>query len=206
MNEDLLGYNEMVEHAMRSVVRQALDRAATTGLPGDHHFYITFRTDHPDTVVPKSLSERYPQEMTIVLQHQFWNLVTDEDGFSVELSFNRKREHLHIPFDALVTFADPSVNFGLQFHVLPADEAMDMIFDEDDIAEELALDDDFEDGELEKKLPSAGKGRRKGGGKDADDSDDDNSAGGDDAGDKDAGGKDAGGDNVVTLDAFRKKT
>lgn len=123
MTEDLLGYNEMVETAMRSVVRQALEKAGEDGLPGDHHFYITFRTDHPDVIVPNRLRERYPEEMTIVLQHQFWGLNADAEGFEVDLSFNQKLEHLRIPFDALITFADPSVNFGLQFHVDPNDES-----------------------------------------------------------------------------------
>lgn len=117
MNEDLLGYNEMVEQAMRSVVRRALERAAKGGLPGNHHFYITFKTDHPDVMIPNRLSSQYPEEMTIVLQHQFWGLQPDDEGFDVELSFNRQHEHLRIPYAALITFADPSVNFGLQFHV-----------------------------------------------------------------------------------------
>ena len=117
MSEDLLGYNDMVEKAMRSVVRQALERAAKGGLPGNHHFYITFRTDHPDVQIPDRLHQQYPEEMTIVLQHQFWGLVADDEGFDVELSFNKVHEHLRIPYDSLITFADPSVNFGLQFHV-----------------------------------------------------------------------------------------
>lgn len=122
MNEDLLGYNEMVEQAMRSVVRKALERAAKGGLPGTHHFYITFRTDHPDVMIPTRLTEQYPEEMTIVLQHQFWGLQPDDEGFDVELSFNRQHEHLRIPYAALITFADPSVNFGLQFHVEVEDD------------------------------------------------------------------------------------
>ena len=122
MNEDLLGYNEMVGQAMRSVVRKALERAAKGGLPGNHHFYITFRTDHPDVMIPNRLSEQYPEDMTIVLQHQFWGLRPDNEGFDVELSFNRRHEHLRIPYAALITFADPSVNFGLQFHVEVEDD------------------------------------------------------------------------------------
>lgn len=124
MNEDLLGYNEMVERAMRSVVRQALERAAKGGLPGNHHFYITFRTEHPDVLLPNRLHDQYPEEMTIVLQHQFWGLQPDEEGFDVELSFNRQHEHLRIPYAALITFADPSVNFGLQFHVEVEEDAL----------------------------------------------------------------------------------
>ena len=94
MSHDLLGYNEMVERAMRSVVRQALNHAAEQGLPGNHHFYVTFSTDHPDIVLPDILREQYPHEMTIVLQHQFWGLETDEDGFEVTLSFNKRQERL----------------------------------------------------------------------------------------------------------------
>ncbi len=124
MNEDLLGYNEMVEQAMRSVVRKALERAAKGGLPGNHHFYITFKTDHPDVMIPNRLVDQYPEEMTIVLQHQFWGLQPDDEGFDVELSFNRQHEHLRIPYAALITFADPSVNFGLQFHVEVEEDAI----------------------------------------------------------------------------------
>lgn len=124
MNEDLLGYNEMVEQAMRSVVRKALERAAKGGLPGNHHFYITFKTDHADVMIPQRLCDQYPEEMTIVLQHQFWGLQPDDEGFDVELSFNRQHEHLRIPYAALITFADPSVNFGLQFHVEVEEDAI----------------------------------------------------------------------------------
>jgi len=172
MNEDLLGYNDMVETAMRSVVRQALEKAATDGLPNEHHFYITFKTEHPDVVIPDSLRERYPEEMTIVLQHQFWALQSDVDGFSVELSFNHKREYLRIPFDALVTFADPSVNFGLQFHVDPDSEDLEGL--------ETDFSDYEENEEQMAEQPSAEVAQNV---------------------EQDDGDK----DNVVTLDAFRKK-
>ena len=99
MTQDLLGYNEMVERAMRSVVRQALTHAAENGLPGNHHFYVTFNTDHPDVGMPDHLRQQYPSEMTIVLQHQFWGLEIDEDGFEVTLSFNKQPERLRIPFE-----------------------------------------------------------------------------------------------------------
>ena len=154
MTEDLLGYNEMVETAMRSVVRQALEKAAQDGLSGEHHFYITFRTDHPDVIMPANLRERYPEEMTIVLQHQYWGLQSDAEGFEVDLSFNQKLEHLRIPFDALITFADPSVNFGLQFHVDPEDESYgadqlgaEPSFAQDDIRPEEAAKDGDSDGD-----------------------------------------------------------
>jgi uncharacterized protein len=117
MSDDDLRYDKMVEEALRSVVGRALSHVAAHGLPGEHHFFITFRTNHPGAVVPPRLRERYPSEMTIVLQHQFWDLDVGEDGFSVTLSFGEVPEHLTIPFDAVAAFADPSVRFGLQFDV-----------------------------------------------------------------------------------------
>lgn len=115
MTEDLMGYNQIVENALKGVVREALSRAAAVGLPGDHHFYITYRTDAPGVQVPQSLREQYPEEITIVIQHQFWDLVIDQDLFSVSLSFAGKKEHLEVPFSAITGFADPSVQFELQF-------------------------------------------------------------------------------------------
>ena len=115
--ESLLPYDEWTEAALRRVMVQALAYAAERGLPGGHHFYITFRTDHPNTVVPARLKAQYPQEMTIVLQHQFWDLKVDEaaDEFSVGLSFGGVPATLHIPLGAITAFADPEVRFGLQF-------------------------------------------------------------------------------------------
>jgi hypothetical protein len=115
MSEDLLRYDLMIEAALRSVVRQTLEKVTKNGLPGEHHFYITFLTEHPGVEIPTHLKEQYPQEMTIVLQYQFFGLRVNEDGFSVMLSFNNIRERLAIPFAAITTFADPSVNFALQF-------------------------------------------------------------------------------------------
>ena len=115
MTEQDLRYDQMVENALRGVVRQALGLAADKGLPGNHHFYITFRTDHPGSVLADHLQERYPGEMTIVLQHQFWGLQIHDEDFEVTLSFDDKPERLRIPFAAVVAFADPSVRFGLQF-------------------------------------------------------------------------------------------
>jgi len=112
---DDLHYDVMVENALRGVVRQALAQVAENGLPGEHHFYVTFRSDHPDVVMPDALRERYPREMTIVLQYQFWDLEVGEDAFAVTLTFNNVSERLQIPLEAVVAFADPSVRFGLQF-------------------------------------------------------------------------------------------
>ncbi|MBL6597293.1 MAG: hypothetical protein ISP41_00255 [Alphaproteobacteria bacterium] len=115
MSEQAFKYDMMVEEALRGVVRKALRQAGAHGLPGNHHFYITFKTRHPEVDVPVYLTEKYPDEMTIVLQYQFWDLEVREENFEVMLSFNDKRERLFIPFAALTGFADPSVKFGLQF-------------------------------------------------------------------------------------------
>ncbi len=115
MAKDLLRYDLMVEAALRDVVRQSLGRAATAGLPGNHQFYITFRTDSPGVELPDHLRERYPDEMTIVLQHEFRDLEVGEDAFTVTLSFDDIPAPLKIPLSSITAFADPSVNFGLQF-------------------------------------------------------------------------------------------
>jgi len=115
MGKDWLGYDQMVEDALRGVVRKALSEAASQGLPDDHHFYITFDTRHPDVGLSALLRAQYPDEMTIVLQYQFWGLEIGEKDFSVTLSFGGKQERLTVPFAAIKSFADPSVKFGLQF-------------------------------------------------------------------------------------------
>jgi hypothetical protein len=115
MAADLMNYNLMVEDALRGVVRAALRHVEQHGLPGNHHFYISFRTQAPGVEIPAFLIERYPEEMTIVLQHQFWGLAIEDARFSVTLSFNKSQQQLTIPFSAVTAFADPSVQFGLQF-------------------------------------------------------------------------------------------
>jgi hypothetical protein len=115
MAENRIDYEALVERALRGVMAQALDHASKHGIPGDHHFYITFRTDFPGAIVPDRLRASYPQEMTIVLQHQFWGLEVGNDAFSVTLSFANQLERLTVPFAAVTGFADPSVKFGLQF-------------------------------------------------------------------------------------------
>ncbi len=127
--DDEINYNDMVEKALLEVVRESLRHVAKNGLPGDQHFYITFKTHYPGVDLPSHLAERYKDDMTIVLQHQFWDVVVEKDYFSVDLSFNHNRETLTIPFAALTAFADPSVQFGLQFtstlpdQVSPASDA-----------------------------------------------------------------------------------
>ena len=115
MPQDLYQYEKMIDRALRGVVREALEGAARQGLRGAHHFYIGFATDMPGVSIPESLRERYPQEMTIVLQHQFWDLEVGKNKFAVTLSFHRQPERLVIPFAAVRSFADPSVNFALEF-------------------------------------------------------------------------------------------
>ena len=115
MAQDLFQYDKMVERALRGVVRDALARVAQEGPRGAHHFYIGFATGMPGVVIPDSLRERFPEEMTIVLQHQFWDLEIGDESFSVSLSFQKQLERLTIPFAAIRSFADPSVNFALEF-------------------------------------------------------------------------------------------
>lgn len=119
-----LSYDEMVEEALRGVVRQALSEAAKRGLAGDHHFYISFKTQMPGVAIPKYLAAKYPNEMTIVLQHQFWDLHINDTDFSVTLSFGGKPEKLVIPHKAITHFADPSVKFALQFDHEESDIAL----------------------------------------------------------------------------------
>jgi uncharacterized protein len=117
MVKPLLRYDMMVEKALRGVVREALAVAAERGLPGSHHFYITFRTDMASVEIPDSLKAQYPHEMTIVLEHQFWDLQVDERQFSVTLSFRNLPQRLTVPFAAVTAFSDPSVKFGLEFRL-----------------------------------------------------------------------------------------
>ncbi|MGC8531986.1 MAG: SspB family protein [Acidiphilium sp.] len=119
--ESLLPYDAWASEALRAVVLTALDHAAQHGLPGNHHFYVTFRTDYPGVTVPDRLRERYPTEMTIVLQHQYRDLWVDfaAKRFSVTLSFGGIPSTLEIPVEAVTGFADPEVQFGLQFIVTP---------------------------------------------------------------------------------------
>lgn len=122
--ESLLPYDAWMEDALRHVVAQALKHAAAHGLPGGHHFYITFRTDHPGVSIPARLKAQYPEEMTIVVQHQFWDLVVDEAAglMSIGLSFGGVPATLRIPFAAMTAFADPFVRHGMQFRVAEAAE------------------------------------------------------------------------------------
>jgi hypothetical protein len=115
MSKDVLRYDLMVQDALKGVVRKILAEAARDGLPGEHHFYVTFRTGAPGVRLSQRLREKHPEEMTIVLQHQFWDLSVSDHAFEVGLSFSGVPERLLVPFDAISTFFDPSVQFGLKF-------------------------------------------------------------------------------------------
>lgn len=131
MSEDLLRYDGLIEDALRDVVRKSMLKVVQNGLPGEHHFYISFLIDAEGVEVPEHLKAKYDGEMTIVLQHQFFGLTVADDTFSVILSFNNVKERLNIPFAAITTFADPSVNFALQFQTSPSLNEVDE-FDEVD--------------------------------------------------------------------------
>lgn len=122
MNADVLRYDQWIAEALSSVVKRALDFAAARGMPGEHHFYITFRTDSPGVEMPSHLRARYPEDMTIVLQHQYTDLVVGDDYFAVTLSFQGRSSRLSIPYAAMTAFADPSVNFGLQIKAAATDK------------------------------------------------------------------------------------
>lgn len=141
MDDDdiLIDYPTMIDDAMRGVVRHALRQVEAEGeLPGEHHFFITFDTNFEGVEISPTLKKKYPNEMTIVLQHQFWDLIVTDAQFSVTLSFNKTPEKLVVPFAAMTAFADPSIKFGLQFHLV--DDDFD--FDEDELEELPLIDSD----------------------------------------------------------------
>ena len=136
-DEEILRYDVWIEEALRGVIRRSLSTVESVGLPGDHHFYITFRTDHPDLHIADWLHAEYPDEMTIVLQHQYDSLEVGEDGFTVKLRFGGRPERLDVPFEAITSFADPSVSFGLQLKSVDLD---DEELDDELLPENLGLD------------------------------------------------------------------
>jgi hypothetical protein len=134
MTEDQLHYPLLIDHAMRGVVREVLKRVQSTGLPGEHHFYISFLTGFPGVKMSEQLKSRYPKEITIVMQHQYWDFKVEENAFTVTLSFGGVPEKLTIPYAALTAFADPSIKFGLQF------QHSDVLEDVEDTTLELPQD------------------------------------------------------------------
>jgi len=114
-DDDPLDYQAMVQRALRGVLREALEVAAAEGLSGEHHFYLSFRTRDPGVVVPPFLRDRFPEEVTIVLQNQFWDLYVDDEGFSVTLAFEASRQRVGVPWEAVTAFIDPGAEFALRF-------------------------------------------------------------------------------------------
>lgn len=121
--QDKIGYDDIIESSMRNIVYEVLKKVEKDGLKGAHHFIITFATGAAGVNIPESLKEKFPHEMTIVIQHQFNSLSVKEDLFNISLSFSGKQENLTIPYNAISSFADPSVNFGLKFNAIDVEEA-----------------------------------------------------------------------------------
>jgi len=195
MEVTTLSYERMVEDALRGVLRQALKITAAQGLPGAHHFYITFDTTHPGVKIAPSLKGLHPNEMTIVLQHQFWDLLVTEERFEIALSFSGVSQHLSVPFAAVTAFADPHAKFGLQFHVEfeeqgdeDDEDATDPPLD-DEAPQDSAMLDSIQVTQQMKNMRKAGANRPP-----LKTVPPDGEGDGDDAASK-----------VVTLDAFRKK-
>ncbi len=133
-----IDYGNLMHDAMRGLIRTVMSRVAQNGLPGEHHFFITVDTTHPDTGMADWLRARYPEEITLIIQHWFENLVVDDAGFAITLNFGNAPEPLYIPFDAISTFVDPSVEFGLRFELHRDEDEEDE--DEDDEAPMLDTD------------------------------------------------------------------
>ena len=145
MTEDLLHYPTLIDQAMRGVVRDVLKRVQSTGLPGEHHFYISFLTTYPGVKISEQLKSRYPKEITIVLQHQFWDFKVEEAQFQVTLSFGGVPEKLVIPYAALTAFADPSIKFGLQFQQGEFFESEDFMQDDAQLSLSTGAEDEGDD-------------------------------------------------------------
>jgi len=145
-----IDYGNLMHSAMRGLIQEVLMGVAETGLPGQHHFFITFDTMHPDVEIADWLSDRYPEEMTIVMQHWFDGLEVTDEGFSVTLNFGDSPEPLYIPYDAIRTFVDPSVEFGLRFETQDEDDDPAPTPVEDDEADDKPAHPDAEIVSLDK--------------------------------------------------------
>ncbi|WP_194095646.1 SspB family protein [Marivivens aquimaris] len=153
-----IDYGNLMHDAMRGLIQKVLTRVSKEGLPGKHHFFITFDTQHPDAELADWLSDRYPGEMTIVLEHWFDGLEVTDEGFSVILNFGDKPEPLYIPYDAIRTFVDPSVEFGLRFETHTDDDDGDD--DDDDEAPMEIVEDDEDAPRKEAEIVSLDKFRK----------------------------------------------
>ncbi len=206
MAEDLIRYDILVQDALRGIVRKVLNEVTKTGLPGEHHLYISFDTTAPGVQISPRLLNEYPVEMTVVLQHQFWDLIVTETFFEVGLSFGGVAEKLHIPFSSIKGFFDPSVQFHLQFEPYSPDE----VEEEDEASATIAgaVSESDEAAELveqiaeqlgDEELANAAKATQQ---DDAAEPDDETKSSDDNGEDEEP----ATGAEVVSLDAFRKKT
>lgn len=121
--EERLDYHRMVQQALRRVMREALEVAADEGLPGEHHFYVSFLTQAPGVVLPTFLRDRYPEEVTVVLQNQYWDLDVGDEGFGVTLAFEGSRQRVAVPWEAVTSFIDPAAEFALRFQTVEEAQA-----------------------------------------------------------------------------------
>nr|WP_320141524.1 SspB family protein [uncultured Cohaesibacter sp.] len=192
MSEDLIRYDILAQDALRGVVKTVLTEVARTGLPGEHHFYITFNTQAPGVRISPRLLEKYPDDMTIVLQHQFWDLQANDQAIEIGLSFDGIPEKLYIPYTAIITFIDPSVHFSLQFEIEMEEEIENpeeqSEGNDDDVLTVLAPNE--EEFSMPEEPAAADKDKQ--------------SAASDEESAKEDG-KEKEGAEVVSLDAFRKK-
>nr|WP_321525049.1 ClpXP protease specificity-enhancing factor SspB [uncultured Cohaesibacter sp.] len=198
MSEDLIRYDILAQDALRGVVKTVLTEVARTGLPGEHHFYITFNTQAPGVRISPRLLEKYPDDMTIVLQHQFWDLQANDQAIEIGLSFDGIPEKLYIPYTSIITFIDPSVHFSLQFEIEMDDEDEDLDDEDGDDGDEILTvmapgDEAFTMPEDQSEEASGGKTASEKSKKKAD------------SADKSKADKSKEGAEVVSLDAFRKK-
>jgi len=138
----------LMHDAMRGLIRNVLTDVAETGLPGAHHFFISFDTGHPDVEIADWLSDRFPDDMTIVMQHWFEKLTVDEEGFAITLNFGNQPERMYIPFDAIRTFVDPSVEFGLRFETQESEEDKEADMSDAETVEAEETGDDKKDAEV----------------------------------------------------------
>ena len=190
MAEDLIRYDILAQDALRGVLRKVLSEVAKTGLPGEHHFYITFATKAPGVRISSRLLSQYPEDMTIVLQHQFWDLTVTDHAVEVGLSFNGVPERLLVPFSALKAFVDPSVQFALQFEPSVPEAKPEVVEETDTAADKEPKSADIVPG------PKPGEERP-----------DKGDAGADEAAEPQLGDDaDSAEAEVVSLDAFRKKS
>jgi len=189
LSDETLRYDIWVEEALRSVIKKTLVHVSEHGLPGDHHFYISFLTQAEGVSIPGRLRAQHPNDMTIVLQYQYDDLVINEDTFSVVLSFGGKKEQLVIPYTSVISFADPSVNFALQLKMMPMGEGEEDDIDGDDA--DVVDIENYDAAHLEYFEATRANSDAPATGQDAGASDDDDD-------DKKSG-------EVIALDAFRKK-